>query len=61
MQKITFTDNSYIEKNTSGNIAVGVLANTFIHILHRTNGTIENIPEALRGIKNGMLIIKEIK
>jgi len=59
MKKITFTDDSYIEKNISGFICVGLLANEFGHMLRKLKiDNLEYIAKALNTIKDGNLIIK---
>lgn len=35
MEKITFIDDSYIEKNTSGFLYVGEIAHKFMHLINR--------------------------
>jgi len=59
MKKITFTDDSYIEKVNAGLMYIGIIANEFGHILRRA-GTdkLEYIVMGLAGVKNGSLIIK---
>jgi len=60
MQKVTFTDNSYIEKNKVGLMYVGILANEAGHIIRKNDTTLELYIKALKSIDGGELIIKQI-
>lgn len=47
---IEFTDGSYIEKNTSGDIYVGVVANELGHIMRKNNFTLEQVIEVFNSM-----------
>lgn len=51
MEKITFLDGSYIEKNEAGMLYVGVTANDFGHIIRKNKISFEEFALAYKNVE----------